>query len=91
MPHRPRPSHSVYARFVLLGSWQIHVMEADQATSLTTFLGCHPDIIRKLARVGGAMDTPEKQAFLECAIERGRGDLYLMLTGAQHSRLRRTV
>jgi hypothetical protein len=76
--------------FVLLDSWQIHVMEADQTTSLTTFIFRDPDLIRKLARVGGALDTPEKQAFLERGIERGGGDLYLMLQD-QHSRRRRSV
>jgi hypothetical protein len=78
-------------QFVLLDSWQIHVMETDQKTSLTTFIFRDPDLIKKLARVGGALDTPEKQAFLERAIERGGGDLHLMLTREQHSRRRRSV
>jgi hypothetical protein len=73
MPHCTRPFHSVHMKFVLLDSWQIHVMETDQTTSLTTFIFRDPDLIRKLARVGGALDTPEKQAFLERAIERGAG------------------
>jgi hypothetical protein len=90
MPDRSRPSYSVYVRFVLRGCWQIEVMETDQTTSLTTFTCLNPDIIRKLAWVRGTLDTPEKQASLQGAIERERGDVYLMLTGDQHSRLRRS-
>jgi hypothetical protein len=90
MSHHTGASHSVYVQFVLLDNWQIHILEKDLTTSLATWIGHGPDKIRALARNGGALGTPEARAFLESAIERGRGDLYLRLTPEQYSELRRS-
>jgi hypothetical protein len=88
MSRYDRPSHRVYMTFFYRQGWQVQFLEADLKTALPRKLTfSDPEKIRELARRGEAWG--ESRQMLEHAIEKGRGGVYLRLTGEQYARLKR--
>ena len=88
MPRHNRP-HEIYMSFLLVdGRWQVQFLLPDLKTSLPLKL-IKADLqnIRKLARRGEALRTPESRAMLDHAVQAGSGGVHIRLTRVQYSKL----
>jgi hypothetical protein len=84
--------HKVYMSFFDRRGWYCQFLEADLKTSLPRKLHfASPDKIIQLVERGGGFPDQESRLMLDQGIAKGRGGVFLSLTGDQYAKLARKL